>query len=205
MLLPLFFVLCFSILGYSQTYLQNFPKDLLAKANTAKDATYLTEDGKLVVLIMNIARINGPLFVKNILNNQSNDNSSANFQSLISDLNKTKDLNPFFPASGLSKAAKFHAIDMGDKGTTGHKSSDGTATFVRIRKYAQGSSMAENCSYGYSDPLEIVLQLLIDEGVASLGHRKSILNQSYSFVGVSIQPHTAYGYNCVQDFSDTGD
>ena len=177
----------------------------MTKANTAKDASYLTDDEKMVILIMNIARINGPLFVKNILNNQSADNSTANFKSLKSDLNITKDLNPFFPANGLSIAAKYHATDMGDKGTVGHQSSDGTGTFVRIRKYAQGGSMAENCSYGYSDPLEIVLQLLIDEGVASLGHRKSILSTSYSFVGVSIQPHAAYGYNCVQDFSDTGD
>ncbi len=205
LIFSIFFLILIPLSGKSQSYLKLFPKDLLLKANTAKEANYLTEDEKLVILIMNIARINGPLFVKNILNNQTSGNSTPNFKSLINDLNNTKDIEPFLPANGLHQSSEYHAKDMGEKGTIGHQSSDGTSTFVRIRRYAQGGYMAENCAYGSSDPLAIVLQLLIDEGVSSLGHRKSILSKDYSYVGVSIQPHSTYGYNCVQDFSDTGD
>jgi hypothetical protein len=47
--------------------------------------------------------------------------------------------------------------------------------------------------------LEIVLQLLIDEDVPSLGHRR-ILLEKYQTIGVSIQPHSHYGFNAVLDF-----
>ncbi len=94
---------------------------------------------------------------------------------------------------------------MGKTGKIGHKSTDGTKTFVRIKRYAKGGYMGENCAYGPSDPLAIVMQLLVDDGVPSLGHRKTILSSNYKFVGIAIEPHKKYGHNCVQDFSDTGD
>ena len=47
--------------------------------------------------------------------------------------------------------------------------------------------------------LEIVIQLLIDQGVSSLGHRYICLG-TYARVGVSIKPHKSYGTNCVLDF-----
>jgi uncharacterized protein YkwD len=184
----------------------SIPKDLLAKANTTENVSYLTEDEKKVILYMNLARINGPWFVKNILNeNLSGNYTAGNVSSLIKTLNQTKNLTPLKPAEGLSKAATFHAKDMGKAGTIGHNSSDGTNTFVRVRKYAKGGYMSENCSYAPSDPLAIVLQLLVDDGVPSLGHRNTILSEKYTHVGVAIEPHKIYGHNCVQDFSDTGD
>ena len=185
---------------------KNIPKDLLQKANTAENVTYLNESEKKVILYMNIARINGPWLVKNILSNESSGiHSAQNLLSLIKTLNNTKDLTPFKPAKGLSEAATHHAKDMGKTGGIGHQSSDGTKTFVRVRKYAKGGAMSENCSYGPSDPLAIVLQLLVDDGVPSLGHRNTILSKRYTHVGVAIEPHKTYGHNCVQDFSDAGD
>jgi len=195
----------FTFIGNSQSYLENFPEDLLTKANTAKNINYLTDDEKLVILIINLARLDGPLFVENILNNQNNNFSSDNLNSLKNDLSITRDLEPFQPSKGLCKAAEYHAKDMGSNGNTGHISNDGTTFGDRIRKFGKGGYLAENCSYGFSDALAIVLQLLIDEGVPSLGHRKNILSTNYQYVGISIQPHAAYGSNCVQDFSDTGD
>ena len=182
------------------------PKDLLNKANTAKDVSYLTDDEKEVIMYMNLARIDGSWFVKNIIDkDDSNLHSEKNIKSLKKDLNNTKDLTPLKPGKGLSEAATVHAKDMGKSGSIGHQSSDGTSTFVRVKKYAKGGYMGENCSYGPSDPLAIVLQLLVDDGVPSLGHRKSILSKNYTYVGVAIEPHKVYGYNCVQDFSDLGD
>lgn len=202
-ILPLLLLLTISFSSTAQLYLDKVPDDLFKKANTAKDVDYLTDDEKLVILYMNLARLDGLWFIKNIVDNQ--EDKSSNLKSLKVDLRKSKNLAPLKPAKGLSDAASYHAKDMGEHGTTGHQSSDGTTTFTRIKKFAKGGFLAENCSYGPSDPLAIVLQLLIDEGVSTLGHRKTILSENYSFVGVSIQPHSAFHYNCVQDFSDTGD
>ena len=60
--------------------------------------------------------------------------------------------------------------------------------------------MGENCSYGYNDSESIVMSLLIDEGVASLGHRKNILSKDFKRVGVAIGKHPTYKYCAVMDF-----
>jgi uncharacterized protein YkwD len=200
----------FSVISTSILFAQdvNIPANLLSSANTAKDVNYLSSKEKEVILYINLARIDGKWFIENIINKYSdfvNENSKKYVRSLISDLQNSGSLAPLYPAEGLTKAARYHAKDMGETGKTGHRSSDGTSTFTRIKKYAKGGYMAENCQYGINDPVKIVLDLLIDEGVASLGHRKNILSPNYKYLGVAIEPHLIYGVNCVQDFSDTGD
>lgn len=181
----------------------NIPTSLFKQANTAKDAEYLSEDEKQVVLYMNLARLDGEWFIKNVLEKYDNGGySKSNVKSLKRDLLKTNNLQALHPSPNLTKSARYHAKDMGKLGKTGHRSSDGTGTFKRIRKYAQGNYMAENCSYGYKNPVKIVLQLLVDDNVPSLGHRHNILNANYKQVGVAIEPHKTYRFNCVQDFSD---
>ena len=64
----------------------------------------------------------------------------------------------------------------------------------------QKSYNGECCDYGNDDPLEIILSLLIDEGIPSLGHRKVFLS-AYTKIGVSIQPHKRYGTGVVFDFA----
>jgi hypothetical protein len=51
-----------------------------------------------------------------------------------------------------------------------------------------------------SSARDIVLQLLIDHDVPSLGHRIICLSSAYSVVGVSIQYHSRYGKCAVLDF-----
>jgi hypothetical protein len=58
----------------------------------------------------------------------------------------------------------------------------------------------ECCSYGNENGKDIVLQLLIDHDVPSLGHRKICLNEAYVKVGASIQSHKIYESCCVVDF-----
>ena len=188
--------------------IDNIPKNLYERANTAKNADYLSKEEKEVVLYMNLARLDGKWFIKNIIEKNKefvNQNSKRYVNSLIKDLKSTPELKALNPSKNLTRAARYHAKDMGKTGKTGHRSSDGTETFKRIKRFAKGGYMAENCQYGYYEPLKIVLDLLIDDGIHSLGHRKNILNKNYTYVGVAIEPHKKYGVNCVQDFSDSGD
>jgi len=181
------------------------------QANTAVNVDYLSEEEKNVIYFINLARINPALFAKTYLTQHVKENGlkSDNYyvRTLYEDLRKAKSISPLKPNSNLSKAAKFHALDMGSKGTIGHNSSDGTNTFDRIRRFAKGDMMAENCSYGADNfkGIAVVLQLLIDEGVPSLGHRKTILSEDYSAVGVAIAEHKMYSFNCVLDYSDIVD
>jgi len=54
---------------------------------------------------------------------------------------------------------------------------------------------------GYNTGLDIVRQLLIDDGEPDRGHRKNILNPTLSRVGIAVRPHTAYGFITVQEFT----
>ncbi len=206
----LLFVFLFGVITITNGQLKNYSTWTSAektKANTAKNESYLMQDEKDIIYLMNLARIDGRKFAKTYLDDYVADNglkkTNKYIQSLYKDLKNVSDGGVLYSSENLYKSAKFHAKDMGETGQVGHSSSDGTSTFKRIKRYATGGSMAENCSYGYQKALDIVMQLLIDENVSSLGHRKNILSNSYRAVGVSIEPHQTYRFNCVQDFSDT--
>jgi hypothetical protein len=59
----------------------------------------------------------------------------------------------------------------------------------------------ECCSYGTYKGKEIVLDLLIDHDVPSLGHRKIILDGSLKKAGPSIQFHSRCKVCCEINFS----
>jgi uncharacterized protein YkwD len=205
----IFWVISPSVL-YSQTdwvakAKAKWSKAEVEQANTGATRNRLSEEEKALYLLTNLARMNGKKFYKEWaapFMKERNTPATSYTQTLKTDLEKTKGLAPLKVNMDLVSAATYHAKDMGKTGQTGHDSSDGTSTFKRIRKYHDGGAMAENCSYGYSGAMDILMQLLIDEGVSSLGHRNTILNGIYTQMGVAIQPHEVYGYNCVTDFSD---
>lgn len=170
----------------------------LAKANTAQN-TSLSQQEKLVFLYCNLARLDGAKFMRTYAAKYLTGNSSY-VSSLKRDLQQVKNRPMLYPEKNLCYTAAIHAEDMGTLGKIGHNSSDGTGCFTRIGKYYKCGTAAENCSYGYSDALDIVMQLLIDENTPSLGHRENILSSTYHAMGTSIKPHKVYRYNCVQDF-----
>src|SRR5882672_3402305 len=93
---------------------------------------------------------------------QLEDNSYA--KSLIEELKSARKINPLKPSAPLEKLARAHAQDMGSKGKVGHNSSNGMTFENRVRKKIKTGMIAENCDYGSTEPLEIVMSLLIDEG-----------------------------------------
>ncbi|MCW5912790.1 MAG: CAP domain-containing protein [Cyclobacteriaceae bacterium] len=124
-------------------------------------------------------------------------------KSLIQDLNKAKPVRALQSSPALVDAARFHAKDMGTTGSTGHESSDGTPFHIRVRNQSKaGGMIAENCAYGQTSALEIVMELLIDDGIESLGHRKNILEPKYQWIGIAIELHKTYRTNCVMDFAE---
>ena len=51
---------------------------------------------------------------------------------------------------------------------------------------------AENISYGCETALETVMQLVVDDGVSSRGHRKNLLNRDYEYCGYYTGMHSKY-------------
>lgn len=93
---------------------------------------------------------------------------------------------------GLSLAADDHAVDMVEKKFMGHNSSNGDHFSKRIEKRCgrvYGSS-GENIGFdfkvqGRNHALQIVLALIIDDGVIGRGHRGNIFSPVFSTVGCS--------------------
>lgn len=108
-------------------------------------------------------------------------------------------------SSGLNKACEYHAKMQGPTGQTGHVSPDGSK--VKDRLLRHGSFLehdwayGENIAYGAETPREIVLQLVIDDGVPSRGHRENLLNSNYDGVGFAFYTHSVYRYMCVIVFT----
>lgn len=124
-------------------------------------------------------------------------------KSLVEELKSASRVSPLKSSPVLTKLARDHAMDMGNRGKVGHESSDGTTFVNRIREKIKTGMIAENCDYGNTDPLDIVMSLLIDDGIVSLGHRKNILYPKLGVVGIAIEKHKTYGMNCVMDFAET--
>jgi uncharacterized protein YkwD len=108
----------------------------------------------------------------------------------------------FRPSYGLSQAAADHAEDTGPSGALGHTGVDGSTMRRRIERYGDWDiRVGENISYGHAHAREIVIQLIVDDGVSSRGHRRNVMQADFSVVGVAIRRHARYGSMCVQDFA----
>jgi hypothetical protein len=172
---------------------------IIEKANTAKNTRYLKEAEKEVIFYTNLARADGKLFSDSYLELylKSNGIKPDSFTlSLFKELEFIKDLPMLYPDNELYDIARNHAIKSGKSGKKGHQGFEKRFKQASKTFYAYG----ENCYYGRDNSLLIVLELLIDNGINDLGHRRNMLDPVYNFVGVSIMPHKESGYNCVMDF-----
>jgi len=171
----------------------------LDAANTAKNVDYLTVNERNVIFYLNLARINGKLFAQTYAQKYIDSTKwkkNIYVTSLITTLKNQSYLKPLIPSKEVSDIAKKYAILMGKEGFTGHRDTDKRFSALKTGYKSRG----ENCDYGNKNSLAIVMNLLIDDGISSYGHRKNILDKEYNYIGVSIQPHKTYKYTCVMDF-----
>ena len=112
------------------------------------------------------------------------------------------DLGQLVLSKGLSHAAGDHVADTGQRGLIGHKGADGSDLPKRIGRYGTWSGLiGEDIAYGERDSRAIILALLIDDGVPGRGHRKSLLDPRWHYVGIACGFHALYGTMCVLDFA----
>lgn len=120
----------------------------------------------------------------------------------IQALNRTPPVETLDWRYGLARAAQDHCNDIGASGSFSHEGSDGSMPENRILRYGQlHSTCGENISYGASTAEDIVVQLLIDDGVPSRGHRDNILNRKFREAGVGFGQHRQMRHVCTIDFA----
>ena len=176
-----------------------FTPQEIASANTAINTSYLTQDEKDIFLYNNLARMYPKKFY-NLYRAFLDDTDRAHmldnhyYKTLATDLQNNAPAGALMPDRVMFELAECWALESGAKGIVGHD-----------RLTCEAGFSGENCSYGYSGGLDIVMQLLIDYNVESLGHRWNMLNPGYKGLGVAIRDHAGYRHCAVQDFSWTND
>ncbi len=176
---------------------------VIVRANTGAGMDFLSDEERTVILLTNLARIDGPLFASTFLERYlelTGTTPNKYTKSLSMDLLEVVDLPVLIPEIDLFNVARDHAIRSGKSGYAGHRGFQKRYKGVMERYMAVG----ENCDYGNHSPIQIVMRMLIDEGVEDLGHRENMFDDKYNAIGVSIKPHKVYDYNCVMSFGQAG-
>ncbi len=187
--------------------------------NTASKAEYLTELEKDLIVEINMLRSDpsryakehiAPLakyYEKRILHYPGDQplitrEGVSALNECVRELRRQKPLPLVYPAYGLSLAARDHVKDQSKSGETGHTGGDKSGMRDRIERYGKWETrIAENIAYGAKTARQIVVYLLIDDGVPGRGHRKNFLTPEFKTIGVSIGLHPQYKIMSVMDFA----
>jgi uncharacterized protein YkwD len=121
----------------------------------------------------------------------------AALEEVIDRMNRMNALPAFTEVPELHRCAKEWVEVSGPSGYLGHDEKLG----ARFNKYCRWTTIGENCSYGLSDAKEIVIQLLVDDGVSTRGHRDKILSAAFTHAGAAIGSHKQYRTMCCIDFA----
>jgi hypothetical protein len=187
----LFFIVV-AFLFVNNCLAQQWTEQEFEAANTARDIQSLTDEEKEVVRYINLARLYPKKFAVLEIESHKDDYSNSQVSyvnSLLSTLKNKKAVDALIFDESMYQLAKCFAIESGQSGYVGHG-----------RKSCKKGYDAECCSYGFNTGREIVIQLIVDADVPSLGHRKICLDNSMYSIGVNIQPHAKYVHCCVLDF-----
>jgi uncharacterized protein YkwD len=105
-------------------------------------------------------------------------------------------IQPLTLSAGMSRGAADHCADQAG-GAMGHGNPS-----ARMNRYGTWSVLwGENISYGKTNARDIVMSLIIDDGLPARKHRKNIFNPTFNFAGAAYGVHARYRTVCTTDFA----
>lgn len=132
---------------------------------------------------------------------QTREGASAVRQA-IRELRATSPAQPLKLERGLNLSTRDHVRDIGPKGLAQHEGTNGSSPETRVRKYSAGQmAVGEVISFGPEQSRDVIIDLIVDDGVPDRGHRKILLDPRFHHMGAACGPHTTYGTMCVIDLT----
>jgi uncharacterized protein YkwD len=119
----------------------------------------------------------------------------------IAFLRQQRPLPPLAWAEGLARSAAELARAQAKSGDIGHGRGKLGMEGRISRQVKWTGSIAENIAYGPNDGRDVVLQLIVDDGVPGRGHRANIFSADFRLAGVACGPHPKLRTVCVIDFA----
>ena len=102
----------------------------------------------------------------------------------------------------ISKACRDHITDIGSKGLTGHIGSDGSNITDRLEKYCEWDGIvAENLDFGFKEASNIVMNMIMDDGVKERCQRRNIFSREFNYIGIGVGPHKIFGIGVVVGYA----
>lgn len=198
--------------GYGQ-------EDLFLRFNKGvEDLGFLSQIEKDVIIELNKARTNPAGYAEYLVDykrfylgkyikipgkeNIITEEGAAAVNEAIEFLESTDPLPPLAISEGISMAAKSHVKDQGPTGMMTHRGTDDSSPLDRMLRFGKvKGAWGENIGYGDESARQVVMQLIIDDGVYDREHRNKIFTPGFSVVGVGYGVHSAFGTMCVIDFA----
>ena len=117
-------------------------------------------------------------------------------------LHSQRQYDPLIYSEEISQACFDHVKDIGSSGLTTHIGSDGSNITDRIERYCEWDGMlAENLDFGFIEPENIVINMILDDGVKDRYQRKNIFNPNFKYIGVGVGKHKVYEICTVVGFA----
>jgi uncharacterized protein YkwD len=130
----------------------------------------------------------------------TNEGKSA-YEECIQFLKVQKPVGELIYDEELSRAAQDHADDIGPAGICDHYGADGSSMDERVERYVEWDKcISENIDFGANTAEDIIISLIVDDGIPERGHRKNIFQPEIKYIGVGIAEHSEYRICTILDY-----
>ena len=108
---------------------------------------------------------------------------AATCDELIKELNNMPPVSKLEPSNCVYEAAKKHGIEQKATNSIDHEGKNGSLPWDRVRQTCPDMATGgENLVSGSRDIRNSVILLLVDHGISSRGHRKTMLDKDWKYV-----------------------
>lgn len=195
------FLLPLGVAGQSQFSLQDkrfaptlsIDQDLMDYVSEQTKGRGLTEEEKRFFYWTNFLRLNSKKFYLDVIEQFLKEFPEAKgkeAESLRKELLSLSALSKYKYSDLLADLSFEHANDLAENSSQiGHVDSKGRSFAQRMKLGGVTRCAAENIYTGKNEGLLALIMLLLDIGLESAGHRKNLLNTSFTSMGLSIRPH----------------